>query len=210
MPKSQESYSYLNLSFVRRRHCHRCHCLFIFKSYERRLIAILRFFVIIIIILLPTFFVQSFSLRPLHGSSWIFTIRRDSKSTSKNKVFSAWKLVVSMETWKLRFSEHNFNCLVQGQFPTNFGIRCRNGRPWKNILSMGTRSHVTSCHGNNEDFCWILYFVPLWANVLRIPYQIFWITSWQYDLQHFGNFGFFSSKFWFPWKPEYYFSLILE
>ena len=154
----------------------------IIKSPEGRLIAILRFFVIIIIIIiiiiLPTFFVQSFSVRPLYGSSWIFTIRGDPKSTSKNKVFSAWKLVVSMETWKLRFSEHNFNCLVQGQFPTNFDIRCLNGRPWQNILSMGTRSHVTSCHGNNEDFCWILYFGPVWTYVLGISYQIFWIVSW--------------------------------
>ena len=133
---------------------------------------------VIIIILLPTFFVQSFSVRPLYGSSWIFTIREDPKSTSKNKVFSAWKLVVSMETWKLRFSEHNFNCLVQGQFPTNFGMKCLNGRPWKNIPSMGTRSHVTSCYGNYEDFCWILQFGQLWTYDLRMSYQIFWIASW--------------------------------
>ena len=67
-----------------------------------------------------------------------------------------------METWKLRFSEHNFNCIVQAQFPTNFGIKCLNGRPWKNILSTGTRSHVTSCYGNYENI--LLNFV-IWAIV---------------------------------------------
>ena len=109
--------------------------------------------------------VQRFSLWPLHGSSWNFTMRRDPKSTGKNKVFSAWNLVVSMETLKLRFSEHKFNCLIQGQFPTNFGIKWVNGRPWKDILSMGTKSHVTSCRGHYEEFCWFLYFGPLWTYI---------------------------------------------
>ena len=59
---------------------------------------------------------------------------------------------------------------------------------------MGTRSHVTSCHGNYEDFCWILYFGPLWTYVLRIPYQILLIASWSCDLQYFGNFGIFFIK----------------
>ena len=58
---------------------------------------------------------------------------------------------------------------------------------------MGTRSHVTSCHGNYEDFCWILYFGPLWTYVLRIYYQIFGIKSWWWGLQYIGNFGFLVS-----------------
>ena len=66
------------------------------------------------------FFVQSFFLRPLRGSSWYFIIRRDPKSTCKNKVFRAWKLVVSMETWKLRFSEHKFQLPCTGIVSNKF------------------------------------------------------------------------------------------
>ena len=168
------------------------------KSPEGIRIAFLRFFVIIII--LPTFFVQSLILRPFHGSSW--NIRMDSRSTCKNKVFSAWNLVVSMETWKLRFSEHNFNCLVHGQFPTNFGISvCKIFFPWAPEVTWPV---VMETMNTFVDFCIFVFWAivdicfenllpNLWDKILVVRSSIYWqlgflvsMETWILPFNYFG------------------------